>query len=57
MVGVDVQRRDSVAVLFWRVKDSESSAGSILGSSGMVKFWVKFESGEVQSFAQYLSFP
>lgn len=57
MVGVDVQRRDSVAVLFWRVKDSESSAGSILGSSGMVKFWVKFESGEMQSFAQYLSFP
>ena len=47
-----MQRRDSVAVLFWRVKDSEGPAGSILGSSGMVNFWVKFESGEVQSFAQ-----
>lgn len=54
MVGVDVQRRESVAVLFWRVKESESPVGSILESSGMTPppasrvVWVKFESGVVQ---------
>lgn len=54
MVGVDVQRRELVAVLFWWVKESERPVGSILESSGMIPplaskvVWVKFESGVVQ---------